>query len=146
MKAVKHIIIALGALVLAACGNVNMVKDGTLDYDTSLTVGEAFENYRYFDSVAWSEFETDNGRDVVQVDGVFTDEYMTTQPAFQAFNGATLKVQFIVNKDNTFVLHNISIDFEKKDGTNQEVDLADTMTDNQLDTMLYELYNNEPLS
>jgi len=38
-------------------GNVNTVKNGTLNFDNSITVGEAFDNYKYFRKTKWEEFE-----------------------------------------------------------------------------------------
>lgn len=40
---------------------------GVLELDKSLTVGEAFDNYKYFFNVKWEAFTTENEHKVVQV-------------------------------------------------------------------------------
>ncbi|MGI9257096.1 MAG: hypothetical protein ACR2PY_09205 [Salinispira sp.] len=72
-------ILGIGALCLLISvlftldfeNNINGVKQGYLDFDTSITVGNAFDNYAYFTEVEWQEFETDQGRKIVEVVGNF---------------------------------------------------------------------------
>jgi len=47
-------------------GPIDLVKTGVLDYDKSMTVGNAFDNWSNCSSTEWEEFETDRGKTVVQ--------------------------------------------------------------------------------
>ena len=63
-------IIFIGMLILfSGCTDkkVAIVKNGVLKFDKTLTVGEAFDNYKYCKNVKWESFTTDNGREIVQV-------------------------------------------------------------------------------
>ena len=53
--------------VVCSNGKISEVKDGVLNFDKSVTVGDAFDKYNYCKNVKWESFTTDNGRDVVQV-------------------------------------------------------------------------------
>ena len=44
---------------------INLVKQGTLKIDRTLTVGQAFNSYKYFKDVKWSTYVTKRGRRVV---------------------------------------------------------------------------------
>jgi len=64
-------------LVLAACGGgdpTESVKGGTLDFDTSVTVGDALSGYDYFSETSWESFETSQGRTVVEFKGKINPE------------------------------------------------------------------------
>lgn len=57
------------AFVLSACSdsNIEAVKKGVLEFDKTLTVGEAIDNYKYCDEKpSWKSFVSENGRDMVQ--------------------------------------------------------------------------------
>lgn len=120
----KIIFIVLGLLVFSGCnsGNVSKVKNGFLDDKKSLTIGEAFDNFKYFKSTKWTEFKTDNGKAIVQVycvvdiDKVNADEkdkldMMQLKFLKGVFNTViterTYTVQFTINRDDTFEITNI---------------------------------------
>lgn len=72
-KIMKNFILKIIGLVvvlltLTACGggNVNMVKTGTFNDYQGTTVGDAFDNWDICSSTSWDEFETDNGRNIVE--------------------------------------------------------------------------------
>ena len=54
---------------VSAGGDVDMVKNGYLELDKSTTVGNALDNYSYFQSVEWKSFETEQKRIIVQFAG-----------------------------------------------------------------------------
>jgi len=52
---------------LNGCANdIDNVKDGVMDFDKTLTVGEAFDNWKACNKSQWNSFETDNGIKVVE--------------------------------------------------------------------------------
>ena len=57
---------------LTGCGQVNIesVKQGTLDFDESVTVGDALDGYEFFAETAWETFEDPQGREIVEFNGV----------------------------------------------------------------------------
>jgi hypothetical protein len=64
-------------ILLSGCGNqIDLVKDGTLNYDKSLTVGEALEDYSYFKDTSWNLIEADQGRKVVEFSGTLNCKRM----------------------------------------------------------------------
>lgn len=144
----KFISILLFSLILTGCGSdLSSVKDGTMHFDNSITVGDAFDKYSYFTSTDWRSFETSNGRKIVEVKGVFTDNY----PIFKQLKGKgieelSLVVQFKVNKDDSFEISAIGMNAINSSGEETEQDLGSTMSEAQLDLFLKELYNDKTLS
>jgi hypothetical protein len=45
--------------------DIELVKNGTLRFDRSLTLAQALSNYQYFNSVRWENYESKNGRNIV---------------------------------------------------------------------------------
>ncbi len=88
--------------MITGCSDIDTVKDGTLNFDNSITVGEAFDKYSYFTSTNWKNFETSNGRKIVEVTGDFNNEYIKLMGWTKQFAQASLTVQFKINKDDTF--------------------------------------------
>jgi hypothetical protein len=48
---------------------ISIVKNSTLHFNDTTTVGKAFDNYDYFSNVEWVLLKSKNGRNVVQFDG-----------------------------------------------------------------------------
>ena len=64
------IIILLVLLSIISCGGAEKsVRNGRLQLDESITLGDAFDNYQYFTSTEWESFKDSQGRDIVQVTG-----------------------------------------------------------------------------
>ena len=80
----KFIIILFLSLTFSVCsGDESVVKNGTLDFDKSITVGQAFDKYKYFSSTKWKCFSTDNGKKIVEVKGDFKNEYLKLLQKFE---------------------------------------------------------------
>lgn len=45
--------------------NISMIKNGVLNFDNSITLGMAIDNYKYCNHVQWKSFKSDNGRNLV---------------------------------------------------------------------------------
>lgn len=134
------------SLIVAGCSDVSTVKDGTLNFDNSITVGEAFDKYSYFLDTDWTDFKTSNGRKIVQVTGEFNDDYIKKMGWTKQFEKASLIVQFKINKDETFEIAAIDLEATSLKGKTKKVDLGQGISQRQLNNMLKELYNDRPLS
>ena len=117
-----------------------------MNFDNSITVGEAFDKYNYFSDTDWTDFETSNGRKIVQVTGTFNDDYIKKMGWTKQFSKASLIVQFKINKDDTFEIAAIGLEATNLNGKTKKVDLGKGMSNRQLNAMLKELYNDKPLS
>ncbi|WP_442765654.1 hypothetical protein [Sulfurospirillum cavolei] len=150
MKQISKVIsIFITVLFLIGCSsNENIVKNGTLAFDKSITVGQAFDKYSYFSSTKWRSFKTDNGRQIVEVRGEFTDKFLKLKELVWGteYNKAVLVVQFKINKDDTFEILAIGFDVTLKNGEKEFVDMGKNLTKGQLNLLLKELYSGEPLS
>lgn len=82
------IIIFTSLLVFSSCenpfGNVALIKKSVYGDNKSLTLGDALDNYKYFDKTEWSEFTTKQGKEYVN----FTGNY--------SMNNIVFRIQFIM--------------------------------------------------
>ena len=60
------LIVVLATLTACGGGNVSSVKNGVFDDYQGTTVGDAFDNWNICESTSWSEFQTENGRNIVE--------------------------------------------------------------------------------
>lgn len=68
----KLLLILVPLLLFFGCSGedpIAMVKKGTLQFDTTVTVGDALSNYKYFSNTKWSSFEDSQKRTVVEFSG-----------------------------------------------------------------------------
>jgi len=139
----SFLISAMIIVGFSGCGNISTVKDGTLELDKSLTVGKAFDNYKYFKSVKWSEITTENGKKVVQVDGVVDfDKHPKGAEWKNALKEAKMIFQFTVNEDKSFQITYFGMEGIKTDGEKIEHNANQF----QMGLNLKQIYNNEPIS
>ena len=135
--------------MIAGCSDVSdvsVVKNGTLSFDKSITVGDAFDKYSYFTSTSWEDFETSNGRKIVEVIGIFTDEYLKIMKVEQKIKKASSIVQFKINKDDTFEIAATGFEAIGKNGKTKKIDAGKIMSNAQFDLMFRELYDDKPMS
>lgn len=96
-------------------GDVALVKHGILEFDKSLTIGQAFDNYKYFKNTKWELITTNNGKKVVQVTGSFDASANGSY-----FQNVFVKYQFQINQDKTFELLWCGYGAHKNDGSKIE--------------------------
>lgn len=143
----KKILAAILTFALAigftGCGDVSKVKNGTLEFDKSLTIGEAFDNYKYFKKTDWSEITTDNGKKVVQVDGIVNMDIHPRGPEWKK-NVKEMKYifQFTINKDETFEISYFGVEGVNNNDEKQEYNANNF----QMMQALKEIYSNQPVS
>lgn len=51
---------------------ISLVKKSTLAYDDSMSIGNAFDGYRYFEETHWRYFTTSQKRKIVEFEGVMS--------------------------------------------------------------------------
>jgi hypothetical protein len=131
MKNLKLLIVGLFiSLFVAGCGNnTDLVKDGIMNFNKTITVGEAFDNWKACKNSEWESFETDNGIPVVQ----FTCEKKNAKEYFQKVKSFLSKkeqakasyldiksnkqiFQWTINKDDTFQIDNVQVETVWADG------------------------------
>ncbi|KHK02899.1 hypothetical protein [Desulfovibrio sp. TomC] len=127
---------------------ISMVKKGTLVFDSTTTVGNALDNYQFFKTIKWSEFEDQQKRKVVEfvgivdmpksIDYVLNEKYDASTVSQLPIHKEILldtqvKIQFLINTDNeSFKLANAAIETE-----------GDRFL--KVDELLTQLYKNKPL-
>ncbi len=112
---------------------IDIVKKGVLKLDPSVSVGDAFDGYDFFQKTSWKSFVSDQNRRVVEMSGMFDfDKFAGTsipeakgQPvlssamvykAKQKLNGVGISyvIQFAIAKDNaSFEIKFSGIEIEK---------------------------------
>jgi hypothetical protein len=112
-------LIAVVVIAFAACGcsqlsgdisSITVVKNSYLEsVDKSITIGQAFDGYKYFSEKEWTEFTTQQGRKIVQFKASMNDDYLkmyNTNPVYTSQNGVLkykgFLIRMTVNYDGTF--------------------------------------------
>ena len=107
---------------------IKFVKNGVLDYDKSLTVGEAFDNWKAcHKNASWTSFKTDNKRKIVQFTCDAKVDHLDKHIIFQ----------FTINKDKTFILNYIGEEYIDTDGI-----LSTSSSSKPFNTILKDIYEN----
>lgn len=130
MRLCKIALVLLLIVILAGCdqakklinSDVSLVKSGTLEFDKSLTVGQAIDKYRYFKKTHWESLKEDNGRRAVQVTAdIDVMKHPDINPAkIPDLKSAFYRFQFIINQDKTFQMGWCGFGAEKNDGNKLE--------------------------
>ncbi len=126
--------------------NISLVKNGVMNFNKTLTVGQALDNWEYCTNRKWENFQTSNGVEVVQ----FTCDMENFYKCFPDMTLKSLKksvdkindkksktkedrlkisslddilsvhtqyaFQFTINKDDTFQIDNVQMRYIYKDG------------------------------
>ena len=100
-------------------GPVAIVKNMKTNSEHTMTIGEAFDNYNYFNKIEWSSKQKDERRIIVTMTGTY-DEKIEKYYMGKILNPtrAFLIIEFEVNKNNKMVdLKNAKIIGYLEDGT-----------------------------
>ena len=156
------LLIIIQALLFIGCTSnpIDLVKKGTLgDLDNSVTVGNAFDGYKYFDTKSWEKREDQQKRKYVEfrghvllgtilaapTDGAFTITPELIEQAKQMFVGGEIIyiAQFVVGSDGeSFNLQYSGIEVQVKNKNTGEVENK-SMSDRNL-WILKNIFNNDP--
>lgn len=135
---------------MVSCGDedpITTVKNGMLPFNTSTTVGMAFDNYQYFKSTEWIYFQTPNGQKIVQCTGHLDVKKLAQNDPKKDnrvnFEGHTvsldLVVQFMLTGNGDFNVHYLGT-VGNIDGESKTFD-EDVSTDKKLSQNLSPIYN-----
>jgi hypothetical protein len=113
-----------------AGGNVALVKSGVLTFNQATTVGEALDNYSFFDSCRWENGVASNGIEFVNaigslnldrlaaVDGISKNRIDGLRKGETGISGVDASFQFIINRDGeTFEFGFFDLKVTSNDGS-----------------------------
>jgi hypothetical protein len=106
-------------------GIVAAIKGRKLTDFKTLTIGEAFDNYPYFDKRKWKESRTDNGKIYVDFWGWFKDSALDAASKKNGVVARGVEVKFVINPDGDFYLAMISRTETSADGTEHDYPIDD---------------------
>jgi hypothetical protein len=136
----------------------NSVKEGTLNIDPSVTVGDVFNGYKYFSYKTWKSFKDSQNRQIVEFNGKLDfDKFANTELEGMTLTSEMVKkaksqlgdievtyvAQFAISKDGkTFRLNYSGI---RISGTNKDTgkNFFKDNPDNDL-SVLQNIYANKP--
>jgi hypothetical protein len=99
--------------------NIEKVKNGVMNFDKSITIGQAFDNWNSCKNKKWNEFRTDNQKQIVE----FTCK----------INTLDCTIQWAINLDDTTKIIYAKLLKTNKDGQILEMKI----TTNQLLKVIY---------
>jgi hypothetical protein len=82
-------------------------KQKLADYDTA-TIGDAFDNYRYFEKREWKETVSNNGKIYIDFCGWFKKSVLDAVSVNKGIAARGIDVKFVINADGSFYLAMIS--------------------------------------
>jgi hypothetical protein len=112
-------ILALIILSIYACGfggDISTVKNGYINFDKSITVGQAFEGYKYFGKKEWTTLKDEQGRRYVNFKTQMNQNYVNeindrikyrckiVSCKYPPVAALEWIIQFTVNHDGTFFI------------------------------------------
>ena len=103
-----------------------------------LPTGQVFDNYKYFKSKTWKSLKTDDGRNVVEFNGVLE---LNESKKKAGIKNMTVLFQFLVLKDGSFVLAYIESQATDNAGKVETTDLT-----GRAFSLLSEIFANTMLS
>jgi hypothetical protein len=112
----KYILIIISISYLAVCAStvhaktdIEVVMDSKLRYDKSMTIGDAFNKFRYFESKAWNfRQEEDNKKLVIFTGTLDLGNLKQYNKNLMKLKAAFIKVIFVINIDNSIDVRSIS--------------------------------------
>ncbi|PKH31458.1 hypothetical protein [Shewanella sp. ALD9] len=157
----KLLLLLVPVLMLMGCGGntIDAVKSGSLNLDLSITIDDAFSDYKYFESTSWETFENAQNQTFVQFNGVFDlDEFVgspiegwgrnITDDDIEKYREKTdVKItyfaQFKISKsDESFELYASAINFSGVNPNTGEIKSKNSSDDNL--AALTSIYGNKP--
>ena len=130
MRKIKFFIGLFLLLMITGCdNNVDLVKDGIMNFNKTITVGDAFDNWKDCENSEWKSFKTDNNIPVVQFKcekkGVtefmnkcksFLSKKEQEKASYLDIKSNTQIFQWTINKDDTFQIDNVQVETVWSDG------------------------------
>lgn len=150
----KIILVCVGAMFIQGCSSpsdIDLVRNGIMEFNKTLTVGEAFGGWSQCKEKLWSERKVDNGqrvvrftcdaRNVSETSEILKELYASDSASPGMDKALSLEsvrtiFEWTINKDETFQLSKGVSTWEWKDGTKRETESAD---------MVLSVYENKEL-
>ena len=108
-------------------GDVDLVKKGYLDINSSITVGQALDGYTYFTTKDWKAYKNEQGKRLVLFTGVYNGEYLNKiNQSGTKIDSITAVIIFKINNDDTFEIVS-KIRKNKQSDTENFIELNDNM-------------------
>lgn len=143
---VSIVMLAIGTVGCSKSGggDVGLVKNGYMDIDKSITVGQAFDGYKYFTKKEWKAYKTEQGRRMVEFNGEFNINVPdSTQFTKDNIASSTIKLLFLINSDNTFEIVGGEQKNKKKNGENIDIMMdSNTIMQMGMNSFIIPIYKN----
>ena len=122
--------------------SVLAVKKGTLEFDRSRTIGNAFDTYTYFEKTLWKELSSHTGKKVVQVEGLVDIDFLSLDEMCKnILKSIKIIAHFNVSQDMTFQLSYVGIETIKLNGIRVKYDILE----HEIMLCIQDIYANKPL-
>ncbi len=151
MRVLKFVLlVVVFGLLFSGCfggGNIEKVKNGVMNFNKSITIGQALDNHNDCKSKEWEELKTTNGQKIVEFRCESASMKIIADKVFQEknkeyanLNSVTQVFQWTINLDDTFQLSYAGSEYIWKDGK--------SFSDNAKKSAesLSEMYKNEKFS
>ena len=106
-------------------GVVAAIRGKTLAGFKTVTIGEAFDTYRYFDKKEWKESRSTNGKIYVDFWGWFKESAIDEASRKNGIVARGVEVKFVVNPEGDFYLAMISRVEKGADGAEHDYPIDD---------------------
>jgi hypothetical protein len=101
--------LAVCAISIYASSDVEIVMNGTLPYDKSITIGDAFNKFRYFESKKWIARQEENKRRLVIFIGALDlGKLKHYNNELNMLRAAFIRVVFVMNIDKSIDIMSLS--------------------------------------
>ena len=101
--------LAVCAISVYANSDVEIVMNGKLPYDKSISIGDAFNNFRYFESKKWKAHQDkSNGRLVIFIGALDLGKLKRYNNELNIVRAAFIRVVFVINIDNSIDVKSFS--------------------------------------
>jgi len=101
--------LAIFASSVYAKSDVEIVMNGKLPYDKSITIGDAFNNFRYFENKTWKFRQEENKKRLVIFTGALDlGQLRQYNNNLNKLKAAFIKVIFVINIDNSIDIGSLS--------------------------------------
>ncbi|HEY6838704.1 MAG TPA: hypothetical protein VI389_08180 [Geobacteraceae bacterium] len=116
------------------------IRGKTLGDFKTMTIGEAFDNYRYFDKKEWKESGSGNGKIYVDFWGWFKESSIDAASKKNGIVARGVQIKFVVNPEGEFYVAMISRAEKGADNTEHDYPLDDKQS------ILNAIYGNKEIT
>ena len=101
--------LAVWASSVYAKSDVEIVMNGTLPYDKSITIGDAFNNFRYFENKTWKVRQEENKiKLVIFIGALDLEKLKRYNNDINRLKAAFVRIVFVISNDNSIDVKSFS--------------------------------------